>query len=232
MSGGLLQCSAICGGYGISEVLFGIDCSIGAGEVVGLLGRNGMGKSTTIKHLVGVLRPRRGEVVFDGQRIDGKAANEIARLGISVVPEGRQCFPNLTVEEHLVAFARRGAWTLQRLYGLFPRLKERRSNFGNQLSGGEQQMLAIARALSTQPRLLILDEATEGLAPLIREEIWRCLRLLRDEGQTTLVVDKYVERLLSLADRHVVLDRGRVAWQGSSAALAADRALWTRYLSV
>ena len=149
-----------------------------------------------------------------------------------MVPEGRQCFPNLTVEEHLVAFARRGAWTLQRLYGLFPRLKERRSNFGNQLSGGEQQMLAIARALSTQPRLLILDEATEGLAPLIREEIWRCLRLLRDEGQTTLVVDKYVERLLSLADRHVVLDRGRVAWQGSSAALAADRALWTRYLSV
>jgi branched-chain amino acid transport system ATP-binding protein len=232
MSGGLLQCSAICGGYGISEVLFGIDCSIGAGEVVGLLGRNGMGKSTTIKHLVGVLRPRRGEVVFDGRRIDGMAAPGIARLGISVVPEGRQCFPNLTVEEHLVAFARRGPWTLQRLYELFPRLQERRHNLGNQLSGGEQQMLAIARALSTQPRLLILDEATEGLAPLVREEIWRCLRRLRAEGQTTLVVDKYIERLLSLADRHVVLDRGRVAWQGSSAALAADRALWTRYLSV
>lgn len=229
----LLQCEGIHGGYGRSEVLFGVNFSIRAGEVIGLLGRNGMGKSTTIKHILGVLRPRRGQIRFDGERIDELPTNAIARRGIAVVPEGRQCFPNLTVQEHLVAFARAdGPWTLERLFELFPRLHERRKNFGNQLSGGEQQMLAISRALSTQPRLLVLDEATEGLAPLVREEIWRCLRLLRSQGQTTLVVDKYVDRLVGLADRHVILERGAVVWQGSSKVLVDDQSLWSRYLGV
>jgi branched-chain amino acid transport system ATP-binding protein len=229
----LLQCEGVHGGYGFSEVLFGVDFAIRPGEVVGLLGRNGMGKSTTIKHVVGVLRPRRGQIRFDGQRIDALPTNAIARLGIAVVPEGRQCFPNLTVKEHLLAFARRGGpWTVERLFELFPRLAERRGQFGNQLSGGEQQMLAIARALSTQPQLLILDEATEGLAPLIRVEIWRCLSLLRTQGQTALVVDKYLDKLIALADRHVILERGAVVWQGSSQALADERSLWSRYLGV
>jgi branched-chain amino acid transport system ATP-binding protein len=229
----LLDCERIHGGYGASQVLFGVDFSVRVGEVVGLLGRNGMGKSTTIKHLFGVLTPRQGEIRFNGQRIDRPRTDAIARLGLALVPEGRQCFPNLTVKEHLVAFARaRGPWTLERLFELFPRLAERRSHFGNQLSGGEQQMLAIARALSTQPRLLVLDEATEGLAPLVREEIWRCLAQLRSQGQTTLVVDKYVDRLLTLADRHLILERGAVVWQGTSQSLASDRSLWSRYLGV
>jgi branched-chain amino acid transport system ATP-binding protein len=229
----LLDCERIHGGYGASQVLFGVDFSVRVGEVVGLLGRNGMGKSTTIKHLFGVLRPRQGEIRFNGQRIDRQRTDAIARLGLALVPEGRQCFPNLTVKEHLVAFARaRGPWTLERLFELFPRLSERRGHFGNQLSGGEQQMLAIARALSTQPRLLVLDEATEGLAPLVREEIWRCLAQLRSQGQTTLVVDKYVDRLLTLADRHLILERGAVVWQGTSQSLASDRSLWSRYLGV
>jgi len=237
----LLQCQGLEAGYGSSQVLFGIDLAIAPGEVVALLGRNGMGKSTTIKSLLGLLRPSRGEIHFNGQRIDGLRPDAIGRLGVAVVPEGRLCFPNLTVREHLLAFARArpafgpvksALWTLDRLFKLFPRLAERQQHFGNQLSGGEQQMLAIARALSTQPRLLILDEATEGLAPLVREEIWRCLALLRDEGQTTLVVDKYVDRLLRLADRHLILERGHVAWQGSSDELAADRTLWTRYLGL
>jgi branched-chain amino acid transport system ATP-binding protein len=229
----LLECERIHGGYGASQVLFGVDFSVRVGEVVGLLGRNGMGKSTTIKHLFGVLRPRQGEIRFNGRRIDRERTDAIARLGLALVPEGRQCFPNLTVKEHLVAFARaQGPWTLARLFELFPRLAERHAHFGNQLSGGEQQMLAIARALSTQPRLLVLDEATEGLAPLVREEIWRCLAQLRSQGQTTLVVDKYVDRLLTLADRHLILERGAVAWQGSSQSLASDRSLWSRYLGV
>jgi branched-chain amino acid transport system ATP-binding protein len=236
----LLACRGLQAGYGRSQVLFGIDLEVAAGEVVGLLGRNGMGKSTTVKTVLGLLKPLQGTVHFDGRRIDGQASDGIARLGVAVVPEGRQCFPNLTVREHLQAFYRRpgtGAasathWNVDSLFKLFPRLAERQKNFGNQLSGGEQQMLAIARALSTQPRLLILDEATEGLAPLIREEIWRCLALLRREGQTTLVIDKYVDRLIGLADRHVIVEKGRVAWHGSSAELNADRALWSRYLSL
>ncbi|MDB5967322.1 MAG: transporter ATP-binding protein [Polaromonas sp.] len=233
----LLDCRGIEAGYGASQVLFGIDLQIRAGEVVSLLGRNGMGKSTTIKTLTGALAARRGELRFGGKMLRGMPADAIARLGLAIVPEGRRCFPNLNVREHLVAFADnrnglRDAWTLERLYGLFPRLKERAGNMGNQLSGGEQQMLAIARALSTNPRLLILDEATEGLAPVIREEIWRCLRQLKDAGQTILVVDKYIDRLLGLADRHLVLERGRVVWHGDSAALSADRGVWTRYLGV
>ena len=233
----LLRCRGLEAGYGASQVLFGLDFDIRAGEVVALLGRNGMGKSTTIKTVVGGLCPQRGEIVFDGRPIHGARADLIARLGVAIVPAGRQCFPNLSVREHLVAFAARRndvaePWTLTRLYALFPRLAERAGHLGNQLSGGEQQMLAIARALSTNPRLLILDEATEGLAPVIRDEIWRCLALLKAQGQTTLVVDKYVEKLLSVADRNLILERGRIAWQGSSAELDARRALWARYLGV
>nr|HQV08878.1 ABC transporter ATP-binding protein [Thauera sp.] len=226
MSAPLLRCRGLEAGYGASQVLFGLDFDIQPGEVVALLGRNGMGKSTTIKAVVGGLCPQRGEILFDGTPIHGARADRIARLGVALVPEGRQCFPNLTVREHLVAFAdrRNGAaepWTLARLYALFPRLAERAGHMGNQLSGGEQQMLAIARALSTNPRLLILDEATEGLAPVIRDEIWRCLALLKAQGQTTLVVDKYIEKLLPLADRNLILERGRIAWQGNSAELDA-----------
>ena len=237
MSAPLLSCRNLEAGYGASRVLFGLDFDIRAGEVVALLGRNGMGKSTTIRTIVGGLRPQRGEIVFDGRPIHAERADAIARLGVAIVPEGRQCFPNLTVHEHLVAFAacRNGVaepWTPARLYALFPRLAERAGHLGNQLSGGEQQMLAIARALSTNPRLLILDEATEGLAPVIREEIWRCLALLKAQGQTTLVVDKYVDKLLALADRNLILERGRIAWQGSSAELDARRELWGRYLGV
>ncbi|MGA0570408.1 ABC transporter ATP-binding protein [Variovorax sp. VNK109] len=233
----LLEAQGLEAGYGASQVLFGIDLAIRAGEVVTLLGRNGMGKSTTIKTLIGALTLRKGIVRFGGQETQRLKADAVARLGVAIVPEGRQCFPNLTVREHLVAFADnrsglRDAWDLQRLYKLFPRLKERENNMGNQLSGGEQQMLAIARALSTNPRLLILDEATEGLAPVIREEIWNCLRQLREAGQTILVVDKYIDRLLGLADRHVVLERGRVVWTGDSAALNADRSVWQNYLGV
>ena len=237
MSAPLLSCRNLEAGYGASQVLFGLDFDIQPGEVVALLGRNGMGKSTTIKAVVGGLCPQRGEILFDGKPIQGARADLIARLGVALVPEGRQCFPNLTVREHLVAFAdrRNGAaepWTLARLYALFPRLAERAGHMGNQLSGGEQQMLAIARALSTNPRLLILDEATEGLAPVIRDEIWRCLALLKAQGQTTLVVDKYIEKLLPLADRHLILERGRIAWQGTSAELDGRRELWMRYLGV
>ena len=237
MNAPLLRCRGLEAGYGASRVLFGLDFDIRAGEVVALLGRNGMGKSTTIRSIVGGLRPQRGEIVFDGRPIHAERADAIARLGVAIVPEGRQCFPNLTVHEHLVAFAacRNGVaepWTPARLYALFPRLAERAGHLGNQLSGGEQQMLAIARALSTNPRLLILDEATEGLAPVIREEIWRCLALLKAQGQTTLVVDKYVDKLLPLADHNLILERGRIAWQGSSAELDARRELWGRYLGV
>ena len=237
----LLQCRGLQAGYGASRVLFGIDLDIEAGQVLALLGRNGMGKSTIIKSLLGIIRSKQGEIHFAGRRIDALRPDAIARLGVAIVPEGRQCFPNLSVHEHLIAFSKAGradaqgqatTWTTERLYGLFPRLAERRRNMGNQLSGGEQQMLAIARALSTQPRLLILDEATEGLAPMIREQIWECLRILREEGQTILVVDKYVDRLLEIADQHLIIERGRVVWKGNSEALSSDRDLWSRYLAL
>ena len=233
----LLQVQGLETAYGESQVLFGIDFSIRAGETATLLGRNGMGKTTTIRSLLGLTRARAGSVHFRGERIDNMATDRIARMGIALVPEGRQIFPNLTVKENLVAFAanRRGAsepWTLDRVYALFPRLAERAGNMGNQLSGGEQQMLAIGRALMTNPHLMIQDEATEGLAPLIREEIWKCLGLLKQAGQTILVIDKYVERLIQIAEHHTIIERGRVAWQGSSAALDADHALWHRYLGV
>ncbi len=225
-------------GYGASQVLFGVDLQIGAGQVVTLLGRNGMGKTTLLRTLFGQLPLRGGKIQFAGQDISGWSPDRIARVGMAIVPEGRQCFPNLTVREHLTAFVDTRnpdigePWTPERVFELFPRLHERARNMGNQLSGGEQQMLAIGRALVTNPRLLILDEATEGLAPKIREEIWNCLARLRQAGQTILVIDKYVERLLSLADRHVILERGKVVWTGDSQALDADRGLWERYLGV
>jgi len=234
----MLSMKNIQSGYGLSQVLFDVSLEIAKGEVVALLGRNGMGKSTLVRTLFGQLALQAGSLQVEGQDIRGWSTDRIARLGLAIVPEGRQCFPNLTVREHLTAFAaQRNAasvqqWDAERVFEMFPRLRERAGNMGNQLSGGEQQMLAIGRALVTNPRLLVLDEATEGLAPLVREEIWQCLARLRQEGQTILVIDKYVERLIKLADRHVILERGRVVWQGTSAALNADRALWTRYLGV
>jgi branched-chain amino acid transport system ATP-binding protein len=223
--------------YATSQVLFGVSLDVRPGEVVTLLGRNGMGKSTTIRSIMGLTPSRAGTITFRNTRIERTETDRIARMGIALVPEGRQIFPNLTVRENLIAFAanRSGTptpWTFDRVIGLFPRLAERADNMGNQLSGGEQQMLAIGRALMTNPYLLILDEATEGLAPLIREEIWRCLQALKEAGQTILVVDKYIERLVRLADRHTIIERGRVVWQGDSLALDADRTLWHRYLGV
>ena len=233
----LLEVAKLEAGYGASPVLFGIDLAIAAGEMVTLLGRNGMGKTTTVRSIMGLTPPRGGSIRFRGASLERLRPERIARLGIALVPEGRQIFPNLSVREHLVAFAgnrsgRADPWTPERVFQLFPRLKERQNNGGSQLSGGEQQMLAIGRALVTNPHLLILDEATEGLAPLVREEIWRCLARLRAEGQTLLVIDKYVERLVQLADRHTLIERGRVAWQGTSRELDADRGLWHRYLGV
>jgi len=223
--------------YGASQVLFDLSLTIGEGEAVTLLGRNGMGKTTTVRSIMGLTRARGGAISFRGQRIERQPPDRIARMGIALVPEGRQIFPNLSVREHLAAFAgnrsgRADPWTPQTVLEFFPRLAERVDNMGNQLSGGEQQMLAIGRALVTNPYLLILDEATEGLAPLVREEIWRCLARLRAAGQTILVIDKYIERLVQLADRHTIIERGRVAWQGSSPELDADRNLWHRYLGV
>ncbi|MGE0799489.1 MAG: ABC transporter ATP-binding protein [Lautropia sp.] len=231
----MLEVAAVEVAYGASRVLFGVDLTVRAGEVVGLLGRNGMGKTTLVRAVCGLTPPRAGTIRFGGVATQTWAPDRIARAGVALVPEGRQVFPNLTVGEHLTAFvANRNRsttpWTPQRVYELFPRLAERRDHLGNQLSGGEQQMLAIGRALVTNPQLLILDEATEGLAPLIREEIWRCLERLRAAGQTILVIDKYVNRLVELADRHLIVERGRIVWRGTSAELAADRALWTRFL--
>ena len=223
--------------YGASKVLFGIDLEIQPGEVVTLLGRNGMGKTTTVRSIMGLTRAQSGSIRFRDRPIEREAPDRIARLGIALVPEGRQIFPNLSVRENLVAFAgnrsgRADPWTPERVFDMFPNLRERADNQGNQLSGGEQQMLAIGRALVTNPHLLILDEATEGLAPLVREEIWKCLARLREAGQTILVIDKYIERLVRLADRHTIIERGRVAWRGTSAELDADRGLWHRYLGV
>jgi branched-chain amino acid transport system ATP-binding protein len=233
----LLKVEGLETAYGISQVLFGLDFEIRAGEVATLIGRNGMGKTTAVRSLLGLTPPRSGAITFRGERVERRRADEIARLGIALVPEGRQIFPNLTVREHLVAFrANRSAapdpWTLERIFAQFPALAARADSLGTQLSGGEQQMLAIGRALITNPHLLILDEATEGLAPLVREEIWRLLAALKAAGQTILVIDKYVERLIALADRHTIIERGRAAWQGNSAQLAADHALWHRYLGV
>ena len=225
--------------YGRSQVLFGVNLEVKPGEVVSLLGRNGMGKTTTVKSIMGICVPRAGAIAFDGRALQGLPPYRIAQAGLGLVPEGRQVFPNLTVRENLVATARSGKrhgsgnpWTLERVFALFPQLRVRLSNYGNQLSGGEQQMLAVGRALLTNPRLLILDEATEGLAPLIRQEIYRSIAQLKADGLALLVIDKDVRALCRVADRHYVLEKGRVVWSGSSAELAANRELQSRYLGV
>ncbi|MBI3702599.1 MAG: ABC transporter ATP-binding protein [Rhizobiales bacterium] len=232
----MLTVDKLCAAYGPSQVLFGVSFSIQSGEVVTLLGRNGMGKTTTIRTLMGLLPATGGQASFDGRSLVGLPPYRIAQAGLGLVPEGREVFTTLSVEENLVATsaARFGAprWTLERVYQFFPKLAERRGHLGDELSGGEQQMLAIGRALMTNPSLLILDEATEGLAPLLRAEIWACLARLKAEGQSILLVDKHLDALLKLADRHVVLEKGEVAWTGTSAQLAADPSVRQRYLQV
>jgi branched-chain amino acid transport system ATP-binding protein len=222
--------------YGAAQVLFDVSLGVARGEVVTLLGRNGMGKTTTIKSIMGLIRPSGGEVRFEGCALAGLPPYRIAQHGIGLVPEGRQVFPTLTVHENLVATAsaRTGTrrWTLELVYELFPLLRERRRHLGSQLSGGEQQMLAIGRALMTNPKLLILDEATEGLAPLVRAEIWACLKRLKGDRQAILVIDKNVDALIALADRHVILEKGRAVWTGTSVELAADASLKDRFLHV
>ena len=233
----MLRVANLTAAYGSSQALFGMELSVDAGEAVTLMGRNGMGKTTTIKAIMGLVAPTGGSITFEGEGIAGRPPHRIARAGIALVPEGRQVFPTLTVRENLIAtaanrFARRDPWTVQRVHALFPRLAERAGNLARNLSGGEQQMLAVGRALMTNPKLLILDEATEGLAPLVRQEIWDCLARLKGEGQAILVVDKNVHALAALADRHHVIEKGRLVWSGSSAALLADPTLKERYLGV
>jgi len=232
----VLKVESLKAAYGAAQVLFDISFTVGEGEVVTLLGRNGMGKTTTISTIMGLLPAAGGHIAFNGIKLDGLPPYRVAQAGLGLVPEGRQIFPTLSVEENLVATAaaRFGAprWTLEAVYRMFPVLAERRRNMGNQLSGGEQQMLAIGRGLMTNPKLLILDEATEGLAPLIRNEIWASLKRLKTEGQAILLVDKHIDALLKLADRHVVIEKGNVVWSGPSAALASDLSVRQRYLQV
>jgi branched-chain amino acid transport system ATP-binding protein len=218
--------------YGPSQALFGVSLEVPEGRMVALLGRNGMGKTTTIRSILGLVPPSRGRIVFEGVDLAGLDAFKIARRGIGLVPEGRRVFGNLSVQENLVAAARPGPWTLARVCSLFPQLRERAGQPGRTLSGGEQQMLAIGRALMTNPKLLLLDEATEGLAPLIRREIWRAIGRLKAEGLALLLVDKNLRELLPLADRCVVLEKGRSVWTGAAAELAADPALQNRHLGV
>jgi branched-chain amino acid transport system ATP-binding protein len=237
MADALLEVENVETCYGLSQVLFGLSLQVKAGEMVALMGRNGMGKTTTIRSIMGLTRARAGTIRFAGQDIRDLPPFRIAQLGIGLVPEGRQIFPNLTVRENLIAASanRLGAadpWTLEKIHALFPRLAERGGNMGGTLSGGEQQMLAIGRALMTNPRLLILDEATEGLAPLIRDEIWNCLSLLKSKGQSVLVIDKNVEHLARIADRHTMIERGRVVWSGTSEQLVAVPELQHRYLGI
>jgi branched-chain amino acid transport system ATP-binding protein len=233
----LLEVSQLETCYGLSQVLFGISLAVSAGEMVTLMGRNGMGKTTTVRSIMGLTPATAGSIRFDGREIVDQPSFRVAQLGIGLVPEGRQIFPNLTTRENLVATAANRAnsaepWTLERVCELFPRLRERLNGMANFLSGGEQQMLAIARALMTNPRLLILDEATEGLAPLIRAEIWQCLTRLKKAGQSILLIDKNVEALTRIADRHYLIERGRVVWTGTSAELAAAPDVQHRYLGI
>ena len=233
----LIEMRNIEAGYGAAKVLFGLSLTIGEGEVVTLIGRNGMGKTTTVRTLMGLVRATSGEITLAGERIEKLPPHSIARLGVGLVPEGRQIFPNLSVRENLVmAGIDRNwgaeAWTFDRVIDFFPRLGERLSNSGTQLSGGEQQMLAIGRALMTNPRLLVLDEATEGLAPVIREEIWSRLGMLKRSGLSILVIDKELEALCELADRHYVLEKGEIAWSGSTAELMANPSIHETYLGV
>jgi branched-chain amino acid transport system ATP-binding protein len=237
MSEVLLSLRGVTAHYGASQALFGIDLDIGPGEFVTLLGRNGMGKSTTVKTLMGLIRASQGAIAFDGRDIGRLPAYKVAQRGIGLVPEGRHIFPNLSVRENLVATAhnRQGAaqpWTLERVYALFPRLSERARHLGSHLSGGEQQMLAIGRALLTNPRLLVLDEATEGLAPVVREEIWAALEALKQSGLAVLCIDKNLEPLLATADRHAIVEKGRVAWTGTSQDFLDDEPRLLQYLGV
>ena len=223
--------------YGLSQVLFGVSLDIAQGEVVTLLGRNGMGKTTTVLSIMGILRPRGGSVRMDGTQISGLPSFRVAKAGLGLVPEGRQVFPNLTVYENLIATAanrsrQASPRTLERVFALFPNLQERQQHYGNQLSGGEQQMLAVGRALMTNPRLLILDEATEGLAPLVRADIYRSIEKLKADGLSILVIDKDVRALTRMGDRHYVLEKGRVVWSGDSRTLAASVDVQHRYLGI
>ena len=233
----MLEVKRIISGYGSSTALFGVSLEVGEGQVVTLLGRNGMGKSTTVKSIMGITPARQGQILFDGKRIEKKQSYETTRLGIGLVPEGRQIFPNLTVYENIMVTAsnHRNAITpykLDDIMTIFPRLKERLKHFGNQLSGGEQQMLAVGRALMINPRLLILDEATEGLAPLIRKEIWRGLGILQEKGLAILVIDKNLDELMKIAQRHYVMEKGKVVWEGTTVDLHENSGIKARYLGV
>lgn len=233
----MLEVKGIETSYGTSQVLFGMSFSVQEGEMVSLLGRNGMGKTTTIRSLMGMVPTHGGTITFEGKEVQNLKDYQIAKLGLGLVPEGRQIFPNLTVRENLIATAanRTGTdnpWEVEHIVEMFPNLGDRMSNMGNQLSGGEQQMLAVGRALMTNPKLLILDEATEGLAPLIREEIWKCLEGLKERGQSILVIDKNVDALTRIGDRHYIVERGQIVWEGNSAELSANEELQHRYLGV
>ena len=233
----MLEVKSIETSYGTSQVLFGMSFTVNEGEVVSLLGRNGMGKTTTIRSLMGMVPTHGGSITFEGREVQNLKDYQIATLGLGLVPEGRQIFPNLTVRENLIATAanRTGTdnpWEVDHVVDMFPNLGNRMNNMGNQLSGGEQQMLAVGRALMTNPKLLILDEATEGLAPLIREEIWKCLEGLKERGQSILVIDKNVDALTRIGDRHYIVERGQIVWEGNSAELSANEELQHRYLGV
>ena len=233
----MLEINGLETAYGQSQVLFGMELNVGKGEVVTLLGRNGMGKTTTLHSVMGLVPSRSGNIRFQGQELRELPSYQIAKTGLSLVPEGRQIFPNLTVLENLVATAsnrsqNENPWNLDRVFDLFPRLPNRIHHMGNQLSGGEQQMLAIGRALMTNPKLLILDEATEGLAPLIRNEIWNCVGSLKSAGQSILLVDKNIDALTRIADRHYIIEKGKVVWDGTSSELQGDQDLQHRFLGV
>ena len=233
----MLEINGLETAYGQSQVLFGMELNVGKGEVVTLLGRNGMGKTTTLHSVMVLVPSRSGNIRFQGQELRELPSYQIAKTGLSLVPEGRQIFPNLTVLENLVATASNRSqsenpWNLDRVFDLFPRLPNRIHHMGNQLSGGEQQMLAIGRALMTNPKLLILDEATEGLAPLIRNEIWNCVGSLKSAGQSILLVDKNIDALTRIADRHYIIEKGKVVWDGTSSELQGDQDLQHRFLGV
>ena len=233
----MLEVKSIETSYGTSQVLFGMSFTVNEGEVVSLLGRNGMGKTTTIRSLMGMVPTHGGSITFEGREVQNLKDYQIAKLGLGLVPEGRQIFPNLTVRENLIATAanRTGTdnpWEVDHIVDMFPNLGNRMNNMGNQLSGGEQQMLAVGRALMTNPKLLILDEATEGLAPLIREEIWKCLEGLKERGQSILVIDKNVDALTRIGDRHYIVERGQIVWEGNSAELSSNEEVQHRYLGV